>query len=138
MIWGKIDQYLLTHSKRYKLFRICKAIGIKPYRWVRDFALGKIHWMDMTRRRTGKTMATMLRILMLPPGVTAGIDTALNADPDWQPNNSARRKWYWEEYRKLSLICHAAGIPVNLPPKDGRSIGFFALDVLHRIWEGKA
>ena len=49
--------------RRYRLWKICWAIGIKPYPWQRAFALGKTGSDEFPQGRcTGKTMAVMLRI----------------------------------------------------------------------------
>lgn len=108
-----IDQWRCKHSRKYKLKRICKVLGITPYPWQRDFALGKTDVLGGPSRATGKTMAVMLRVALSDPRKPApwGI---FNADPDYIPINAYRMRWYVRRYRELSMRCMKAGIFVPL------------------------
>lgn len=129
----RIDKWLCLHSKRYKLWRISKALGIKPYEWQRAFALGKTDSLGHTGRACGKTLAIMFRLLLLPPDAD---DTfmryILGLDPDFITFNVRRNAWYKNEYRKVSTICDNAGIPVVMLAKDGYSTVFTAIDEVHK------
>ena len=129
----KIDRWLCLHSKKYKLWRISKALGIKPYEWQRDFALGKTDGFGgLTGRATGKTFAIMLRLLLLPPDADdAFMRYILGLDPDYIMSIARRTMWYRNEYRKYSTICDNAGIPVVMLAKDGYSTVFMAIDEMH-------
>ena len=106
----KIDKWMLRHFPRYKLRRICKAIGIKPYKWQKEFALDEfVHLIIDYGRGTGKTTAVMLRLLMQHPSAKFCAETVLTADPDYRKD---RMRWYGDEYRELKNKCLAAGIPV--------------------------
>lgn len=131
-MFKRINRRLCLISKRYKFHRICKAIGIKPYKWQKEYALGKILTLPMGGRGCGKTLAVMLKLLMQNNCDSEHLGWILNEDPDFLPNYSSRAKWYKNEYRKLSKICNEAGIPVVMIPKDGYSASFVAVDELHR------
>lgn len=116
----RIDKWLCLHSKRYKLWRVSKALGIKPYEWQRAFVLGKTDSLGVTGRCVGKTMAIMLRLLLLPPDADdAFMRYILGIDPDYITSIARRTMWYKNEYRKLSTICDKAGIPVVMLANDG-------------------
>lgn len=132
----RIDQWLCLHSKQYKLWRISKALGIKPYEWQRAFALGKTDSLGgNTGRACGKTLAIMFRLLLLPPDTdNYFMRQILGLDPDYIAHNARRCAWYRNEYQKVSTICDNAGIPVVLFGKDGRrKMNFVKLDN-GRLW----
>lgn len=109
-IFKLIDATLCNRYPKYKLCRICKAIGIKPYKWQKDFVFDEFpHLIFDYGRGTGKTTAVMLRLLMQHPRAKFCAETVLIADPDF---NKDRMRWYGDEYRKLKNKCLAAGIPV--------------------------
>ena len=126
----RIDKWLCLHSKQYKLWRISKALGIKPYEWQRAFVLGKTDsFGGNTGRACGKTMAIMLRLLLLPPDADdAFMRYILCLDPDYVPSIARRTMWYRNEYRKLSTACDNAGIPVAMLAKDGLRTKFMFVD----------
>lgn len=114
MIEKRIDRWLCKHSRKYKLRRICKVLGITPYPWQRDFALGKTDVLAYPPGRvTGKTMAVMLRMLMSDAGKPAPM-WLFYADPDYIPGILYRWHWYMGEYRALSMKCLKADIFVAL------------------------
>ena len=129
MIKG-IDKWLCLHSKGYKLWRISEALGIKPYEWQRAFALGETNSISATTRRSGKTMAVMLRLLMLKPDAPDDFMWhILRLDPDYAMIvPTARAAWYRREYRKYSTICDKAGIPVVMLAPDGLRTNFSFVD----------
>ena len=110
-IFKHINKRLCARFPKYKLSRICRTIGIKPYSWQRDYALGRTaKFGGGAGRATGKTMAVMLHLLM---AYTNSIDLQMfGLDPDWDGRNPHRRRWYINEYRKLYTKCINAGIPV--------------------------
>ena len=130
----RIDKWLCLHSKKYKLWRISKAIGIKPYGWQRDFALGKTNSLGgHGGRGCGKTFSIMLRLLLLKPDADdVFMRYILGLDPDFVTSIARRTMWYKQEYRKLSTICDNAGIPVVMLAKHGYSIAFSAIDEVHK------
>lgn len=103
---------------RFKFRRICKALEIKPYKWQKDFALGVMNRLQYPEgRATGKTMAVMLRLLMLDPiKAYESLDylEILRNDPDFKTNIRCRLMWYEGEYRQLSNLCCIKGIPVPM------------------------
>ena len=110
----QIDIWLCCHSKRYKLHRICKAIGITPYGWQRDFALGKTSVLSPELRRvrqSGKTMAVILRVLMMDQPSLRLAEWILMKDPDYIPGQWLRAQWYTWEYRRQRDKCIKAEIP---------------------------
>lgn len=129
----RIDKWICLHSKQYKLWRVSKALGVKPYKWQRAFALGKTDSLGHTGRACGKTMAIMFRLLLLPPDADdAFMRFILGLDPDYKMSVARRMMWYRNEYRKLSTICDNAGIPVVMLAKDGYSTVFSAIDEVHK------
>lgn len=98
--------------QRRRLRRICEAIEIRPYPWQRDFALGLIGCDAFPEgRATGKTTAVLLRILMLPPNASeVAVRTILARDPDWNPMDPRRCRWYAYEYVRLRAMCMERGI----------------------------
>lgn len=114
-IFKEIDRWMLRRFPKYRLHRICKAIGIRPYGWQRDYVLSKGGFLSPEIRRlraNGKTTAIMLRILMIPnnkEACRAEAGRILQFDPDWRPD---RIRWYSGEYRRLKNLCLKAGIPV--------------------------
>lgn len=102
-------------SRRYKFRQICKAIGIKAYPWQKEYALTKYPILRVDfGRRSGKTMAVMLRALMnnvIPP--VAAMDDVFNADPDYLKDFRSRKMWYFDEYQRLYYKCVSYGIPME-------------------------
>ena len=93
---------------------ICRAAEIKPYVWQRSFALGQISSLPGKRQRgNGKTTAVILRLLMLPPGLTKReLSKILSCDPDWSGDFTfERRRTYALQYLKLWCRCAASRIP---------------------------
>lgn len=127
----RIDKWLCLHSKQYKLWRISKALGIKPYEWQRAFVLGKTDSLGgNTGRRCGKTMAIMFRLLMLKPDADdAFMRYIIGRDPDFTKIPISRRmNWYQNEYRKYSTVCDNAGIPVVMLANYGLRTNFAFVD----------
>lgn len=110
----KLKAFLCKVSRRYKLRRICKAIGIKPYGWQRKFALGETAQLNAPPgRAVDKTMAVMLRLLLLEPEPHEPRPLAswvFSLDPDWTPSDHRRCNWYYGEYLRLWHICYDAEI----------------------------
>lgn len=109
--------FLCRCCPRYKLWRICQAIGIKAYPWQRDFALRKRESFDELygrRRGNGKTMAVMLRLLMADPGSKSafGWRYEICYDVDFSPVDPWKVRWYDSAYRYLARQCEDQGIPV--------------------------
>lgn len=104
---------------RFKFWRICKALGINPYPWQKDFALGRTTRLPRkgTRfRQTGKTTAVMLRLLMIYPGQSADILKILRADPDFDTSSKIRLGIYERTYKVMAWNCYEAHIPVIMNP----------------------
>ena len=103
---------------RFKFRRICKELQITPYKWQKDFALGVVDRLQYPEgRATGKTMAVMLKLLMLDPiKAYESLDylEILRNDPDFKTNNRYRLMWYEGEYKHLSGLCYKKGIPVPM------------------------
>jgi len=107
---------------RFKFWRICRVLGIKPYKWQRDFALGVVAYLQYPPgRATGKTTAVMLRLLMMQPYKFYYIQQTLANDPDFSTCDRRRVYWYDGEYKRLAHKCAKAHIPVQL------SVNIFAL-----------
>lgn len=115
-IRDKCIMFMHHNFKRWRLRKICKALDIVPYPWQRDFAMGKADKIPgiMVYRGNGKTMAIMLRLLMLMPGEVHDILGTLRKDPDFTNEEFRRLRYYDEEYSRLADKCRNAGIPVNM------------------------
>ena len=110
----KVIIFLHRHFKRYRLRKICEALDIVPYPWQRDFALGKTdHINQMQGRATGKTLAVMLRLLMVFPGDSCDPLSVLFKDPDFTTMQWRILAWYGNEHNRLAHKCKEAGIPVQ-------------------------
>ena len=111
---AKYTAFMHRHFKRYRLRKICQAIGIKPYPWQRDFALGKTDALNAPEgRATGKTMACMLRLIMETADRPAEPLRTLMHDPDFRLQDRPRLRWYAGEIRRLSSLCIEKGIPLD-------------------------
>jgi hypothetical protein len=112
---AKYIMFMHNHFKRYRLQKICEALDIVPYPWQRDFALGKSDKIDgpMVYRCSGKTMAVMLRLLMLRPNEPHDVLRTLKKDPDFTNDRIMLMNIYQDEYNNLAHKCRSAGIPVN-------------------------
>lgn len=114
-LFRRIKQWMLLHCPRYRLRRICKATGIKPYWWQKEFAFGTFHYIPpeiSELRGVGNTTAVMLRILMIPQSnetVYSELERILRCDPGWQKQHI---RWYSVEYRRLAQLCLVSDIPV--------------------------
>lgn len=113
---AKYTAFMHRHFKRYRLRKICEALDIVPYPWQRDFALGKSDTIPgcIVYRADGKTMAVMLRLLMLQPGEVHDVLGTLKKDPDFSNWKLAILRIYADEYNRMARRCWNAGIPVNL------------------------
>lgn len=92
---------------RIRLREVCKKLGIKPYKWQRDYALNKSIYLKRGRR-SGKTTAIMLWALIRnvkPPKKRFMTDYTFNRvvskDPDVEMG--VRYDWWADEYTKLAL-----------------------------------
>ena len=107
----EIDRRLCLRFPRYKFWRICRALKIKPYGWQKKFALGPDPFMPLMPpvdgKATGKTTAVMLRLLMLDEPFNTRL--ILDADPDF---DMVRIHWYESEWKRFQYPCLRAGIPV--------------------------
>ena len=116
--WIKQRIYeLQLHCPRFKLWRLCKLLGVKLYPWQREFALGHTDSIpaELTYiRASGKTMAVWLRLLMANPGQPIDILKVLNQDPDFTTTYRRRLLWYQEEYWVLSNKCRCNNIPCQV------------------------
>lgn len=113
----RIKTLLCLWFPRYKLRCILRALELDARPWQIKFALCQSNYMP-TERCTGKTVAIMLRALMVNPkkiqgeGKHAILWSIMRGDPDYSECNYPRRIWYRYEYDRYSYRCLAAGIPV--------------------------
>lgn len=83
---------------RWRLWKVCKKLGIKPYKWQKDYALGKSMYIA-GGRCCGKTMATMLWATIRKVQTPDAVAYAAYKDPD----TTTRKKmdcWVWQ-YKRL-------------------------------------
>lgn len=94
--------------RRWRLWRACNKLGIKPYPWQLEFALGLTDHLNCPPgRQTGKTMAVMLRLLILSEEDDHPVNAllALACDPDWESMVYERKRWYIQEYVSMCQRC---------------------------------
>lgn len=89
---------------RWRLWQVCRKLGIKPYKFQRQFALtGRCKWPE--GRRQGKTMAVMLYGLIRDIFLPSAIYGLAWYDPDCRVSSyysrSMRRKVFACEYCRL-------------------------------------
>lgn len=89
---------------RWRLWRVCKKLGIKPYKWQKDYALGK-STSTIGGRRSGKTTAVMLWALIRKKRTPKEILASAYKDPDCTTRLSL--DWWTREYKKTA---HKAGL----------------------------
>ena len=98
--------------RRFRLWRICRAIGITPYKWQADFALGILDYPNYPKgRATGKTMAVMLRLLMQEQRNIIRVGYILRCDPDFAVMTCAELGFM---KRNTKNFCISAGMPESL------------------------
>lgn len=85
---------------RWRLWRVCRKLGIKPYKFQRQFALtGRCKWPE--GRRQGKTMAVMLYGLIRDINVEQDMHVLSQFDPDVIGYPAIRRNVFVREYYRL-------------------------------------
>ena len=92
---------------RIRLREVCKKLGIKPYKWQRDYALNKSLYLKRGIR-SGKTTAIMLWALIRnvkPPKKRFTTDATFNRVVSKDPDVKMRvhYDWWADEYTKLAL-----------------------------------
>lgn len=85
---------------RWRLWRVCRRLKIRPYRWQRDYALGKSHKL-MTEKGCGKSTAVMLFGLIHNVTTSMGIAFLARLDPDVGCDLKMGR-WFANEYIKMA------------------------------------
>lgn len=101
---------------RFRLWRICKALGIKPYPQLKKYVLDRNEEIFGGGRANGKTMAVIVDELVykrVPPSLLwCGMTCRFCLDPDYTRVHSAER-WYAYEIKKAIKVCESAGIDVG-------------------------
>lgn len=101
--------------RKRRLKRILKALklGFELLPWQEDLILKEkpdmfpqgVRW----KRRTGKTLAVILRSLVWDPPLPLGVMDCLKMDPDTWDNKTVTC-WTWREYARYASACRNAGI----------------------------
>jgi hypothetical protein len=107
MVQVMVERVRLYFLLRWRLRRICKKLGINPYKWQRDYALSKSLYLKRGRR-SGKTTAIMLWALIRnvkPPEKRFMTDDTFNRVASKDPDVKMRvhYDWWADEYVKLAL-----------------------------------
>lgn len=92
---------------RWRLWKICKRLDIKPYPWQRDYVLGRSNSLPIFSR-SGKTMAVILYGLVRKIRYQDDIyKLAWQRDPDCKCRSSfearCRQDWFYREYIGTAL-----------------------------------
>lgn len=101
---------------RFRLWRICKALGIKPYPQLKRYVLDRNEEIFGGGRCNGKTMAVIVDELVykrVPPALL-GCEMACRfcKDPDYLRIYRAEH-WYMMEFKRAIFACESAGIDVG-------------------------
>lgn len=95
--------------RRWRLWRICRKLDIKPHPWQREFALGLTDSLEyLSGRQLGKTIAVMLRLLMLRYDASLNLNEILcivSQDPNFLIDSPERIEWYQQEYDRMARAC---------------------------------
>lgn len=111
---------------RWRLHRICKALGIKPYPEAEAYILYKDLEIFKGGRRNGKSMTLILDELVykrVPPALaTCEMYCRFCYDRDFS-GDLRRTKWYIDDLHRAVRTCEAAGIDVGRgwPDKEARA-----------------
>lgn len=102
--------------RKRRLKRILKALGIKfeLLPWQEDLILKEHPSIPpgAMNRRTGKTLAVILRCLVWDPALNVEVLDYLKRDPDtWE--SRAQTAWTWREYARYASACRNAGIKIS-------------------------
>lgn len=85
---------------RWRLWRVCRRLKIRPYKWQRDYALRKSHKL-MTEKGCGKSTAVMLYGLIRNFTTPMGIGFLAWLDPDVKCD-LGRGRWFAKEYINMA------------------------------------
>lgn len=101
---------------RFRLWRICRALGIKPYPQLKNYVLDRNAEIFSGGRRNGKTMAIIVDELVykrVPPSLLwCNMNCIFCRDPDYARVPMAER-WHTYEIKRAIRICESAGIDVG-------------------------
>lgn len=101
---------------KFRLWRICKALGIKPSLQLKKYVLDRNKAIFGGGRKNGKTMAVIVDELVhkrVPPSLLwCDMNCRFCLDPDYTRIHSAER-WYTYEVKKAVQVCESAGIDVG-------------------------
>ena len=113
---NKLRNKLRQLWARWRLRRICKALGIKPYPEAEAYVLHKNREIFRGGRCNGKTMALILDELVykrVPPSLaTCDLRCRFCQDRDYNENRERARFYTYELFRAVRE-CEAAGIDVG-------------------------
>lgn len=93
---------------RWRLWRICRKLKIKPMKWQKDYALGKFDHLcgHIAGRGTGKTMAVILYGLVRKIKTREQAEKLALRDPDTTRRDGSiyygRRSYFIHEYAKMA------------------------------------
>lgn len=109
---------------RFRLWRICRALGIKPYPQLKSYILDRNMEIFGGGRCNGKTTALIVDELVYKrvPTLLQWCDFACRfcRDPDyWKIRGSSR--WYANELKKAVMLCESAGIDVGRGKRHGKN-----------------
>ena len=94
---------------RWRLWSVCRRLKIRPYRWQREYALGKSYKL-MTEKGCGKSTAVMLYGLIHKVITPNAIAYMVLWDPYARRDNRAAR-WSVAEYLTLVWQVWKCDIP---------------------------
>ena len=111
---------LMARFPRYRLYRICKALGIRPYKWQWRYAITGdkkiIPLAVLEKRKSGKTTAIMLRLLLVSTAndmvTEARVHKTLYDDPDFWTADQKRRAYYYKFFIHCAIVCAGDGIEI--------------------------
>lgn len=116
---------------RFRLWRVCKKLGFRPYKWQKSYALDKP--TDMPNGRgNGKSAAVMLWALIRNVKTPRDIVWCSIMDPDVSLNHKLSVRMWVDEYMRMAQ-------------KVGLRVGYRNIDILdvltqyqiYHVWKGE-
>lgn len=103
---------------KYRLRRICKAIGIEPHPEMVRFVIDRDETIFRGGRRNGKTLSLIIDELVykrVPPAlIGCPMECRFCKDPDYlKMPRMSRDRFYFYELARAVEKCEAAGIDVG-------------------------
>jgi hypothetical protein len=101
---------------RWRLWRICRKLKIKPMKWQKDYVMGKLDgfYGPLDGRRTGKTTAVILWGLVRKVKTKRIIEKLSMKDPDVRREPDYSQRYIMSVFvREYAKMARKAGMEVE-------------------------